>query len=372
MTLLFVLAWLQPGERPHYDPKTETVVLPLESGSAERLQEAGERVLVQLMRIYLAPAPGPDESRPAIGGSYRVTGNELVFEPHFPFYPGHEHVIRVARGAPTGRADAGDLGYEDTPFRPPSATLAPRARVTAISPTGDSLPANLLRLYLFFSEPMSRHGARAHIRLVDAENEPVDGPFLDIGPALWDPSATRLTLLFDPGRIKRGLRPHLEKGPPLRPDQTYTLVVAAPLRDARGAPMIETFRTTFTTTKPDRTSPDWQQWRLVLPAPDSREPLTVVFDERLDVALAERLIHLSGPDGRAIEGVAHVSPDGLRRSLVPDHPWQVGEYTLVFDPGLEDQAGNRLDRLFDEEMTGSEPGVEAESVWLRRFTLVSE
>ena len=46
---------------------------------------------------------------------------------------------------------------------------------------------------------------------------------LEVGEELWDADQCRLTLFFDPGRIKRGLRPHLEAGPPLTEGEAYRL-----------------------------------------------------------------------------------------------------------------------------------------------------
>ena len=86
---------------------------------------------------------------------------------------------------------------------------APRAatRIEQVYPSTDTLPANTLKLYIYFSAPMRRGEAWQHIRLLDEHGAPVELPFLEIDQELWDPTNTRLTVLFDPGRIKRGLVP---------------------------------------------------------------------------------------------------------------------------------------------------------------------
>ncbi len=49
--------------------------------------------------------------------------------------------------------------------------------------------------------------------LLNEKGRKLDVPFLEVGEELWDPTGTRLTLLLDPGRIKRGLKPREDLGP---------------------------------------------------------------------------------------------------------------------------------------------------------------
>jgi hypothetical protein len=89
------------------------------------------------------------------------------------------------------------------------------AAAVQIYPTADRLPANLLRLYLVCDRAMSAGESRTHLVLLDAGGRPIERAFLQLEDELWDPSGRRLTVLFDPGRIKRGLKANLESGPPL-------------------------------------------------------------------------------------------------------------------------------------------------------------
>src|SRR5206468_10702471 len=97
-------------------------------------------------------------------------------------------------------------------------------------------------LYLHFSAPMSRGEVYRRVRLLGEGDRPVDRPFLEIGEELWDPDGTRLTLLFDPGRIKRGLVPRKEEGPILEEGRAYTLVVDPAWPDAQGRPLRQGYR----------------------------------------------------------------------------------------------------------------------------------
>ena len=85
-------------------------------------------------------------------------------------------------------------------------------RVRQIYPSGADVPANLLRVYVEFSGPMGRDNALKHIRLLDESGSEVIAPFLPVEAELWTADRTRFTLLFDPGRVKRGIKPNLDHG----------------------------------------------------------------------------------------------------------------------------------------------------------------
>ena len=83
--------------------------------------------------------------------------------------------------------------------------------VMAIYPTAAEVPRNLLRLYVWFSAPMSEGYAARHVRLAGDAGERLAGALLP-GGELWSGDGRRLTLLLDPARIKRGLAAHREAG----------------------------------------------------------------------------------------------------------------------------------------------------------------
>ena len=92
---------------------------------------------------------------------------------------------------------------------------------------------------------MSRGEAYRHIRLLDGAGKPVDTPFLELDEELWLRDGTRFTLLFDPGRIKRGLKPREELGPVLEAGKSYQLVIDRDWLDAEGNPLKTEFRKTL-------------------------------------------------------------------------------------------------------------------------------
>ena len=63
----------------------------------------------------------------------------------------------------------------------------------------------------------------------------------------------------------------------------------------------------------------------------------------------DRLITVIDASGEPIPGSVVLSAYESVWSYQPHSPWQSGRYEVVVHATLEDLAGNRLDRLFDEK-----------------------
>ena len=269
---------------------------------------------------------------PPMLGSYRVSGGGVVFEPRFPLRPGVRYRA-VFRGV-TPEISA--------VFELPAVRHAPSTRVEHVYPSTDLLPGNQLKFYICFSAPMQRGEAWRRVHLLDAAGKEVDLPFLELQQELWDAGYRRLTVLFDPGRIKRGLLPLRESGPAIEEGKRYTLAI-----DAAGATMVEGFRKSFGVTAADRTPPDPAQWRVHAPAAGTVAPLLLDFPKPLDYALLLHLIEISDGAGRLVGGEAAVERNETRWTFTPRAPWKSGDYQVLIDTALEDLAGNRIGRPFD-------------------------
>jgi hypothetical protein len=224
------------------------------------------------------------------------------------------------------------------------------ASVEAIFPTADRLPANLLRFYVVFSAPMSSGEARTRLRLVDREGRPVSGAFLELEEELWDPTGRRLTVLLDPGRIKRGLRANLESGAPLVEGRGYRLEIDAAWRDGRGVAMARGASKPFTVVAADRTTPQIAEWEMTAPPAGTRLPVVVRFPEPLDRALLASAVGVEDGAGEPVEGTIDVTDAERRWTFTPAKPWQAGVHQLRIGAELEDVAGNSLRRLFDADL----------------------
>ena len=260
----------------------------------------------------------------------------LVFRPRFPLTRGVAY-----RAVFPG----GTLTVDAVPSLPPS------TRVDHIYPSASILPANELKLYIYFSAPMSRGEAWQHIHLLDDAGKPVLLAFLELDQELWDPDNRRLTVLFDPGRIKRGLVPTNEIGPPVVEGKHYRLVIDREWHDAQGVRLAEGFEKTFTGGPSDRIPPDPKHWILTVPKAGTLEPLVVEFPKPMDYALLQRMLEVP-----SVAGSISVDRDETRWRFTPHAPWRAGAYHLVADNLLEDIAGNHLDRAFDVDLkTASAP-----------------
>ena len=283
-----------------------------------------------------------------MAGSYRVESNALRFEPQFPLEPGlsYRAVIRPDQ-LPNGSGAAAPV---TSVYQSPRRSATPATLVSRVYPSADTLPENLLKFYVHFTGPMSRGNIYDYIRLRDESGKDVELPFLEIGEELWDPTMTRLTLIIDPGRIKRGVRPLEEIGPALEAGRSYTLAIEREWRDGAGNPLKESFQKVFKVAPPDREPPDPALWKIEAPQAGSRDRLAVIFPEPMDHALAQRLIRVAGEPGRILEGKVSLEDQERHWTFTPDNVWRRGRYQLIIQTTLEDLAGNNIGKPFEVDM----------------------
>ena len=168
-------------------------------------------------------------------GTYAIAVGTLRFTPLFPFDPGQRYdVVLDPLRLPTTN------GVPPAPWRvrPLEASITvpapeghPTTRVAGVFPSADEVPENQLRLYISFSAPMGLASGSGHVRLLDQTGRPVNDPFLPLDVDLWNEDRTRYTVLFDPGRVKRGILPNEEMGRALIVGQKYTILVDETWRD---------------------------------------------------------------------------------------------------------------------------------------------
>jgi hypothetical protein len=200
---------------------------------------------------------------------------------------------------------------------------------------------------------MSGGDAYRRNTLIDSSTgKPVDAPFLELDEELWSRDGTRFTLLFDPGRIKRGLRPREEVGPILQDGKSYSLMIEPDWPDAMGNSLVSPFRKNLRVGQPDETSPDPKNWKISAPRANTREPLEARFPESLDRALLDRLISVQDAMARGVPGQISVGESETLWRFIPLDPWKVGDYSLQIGTELEDLAGNSVARPFEVDAAG--------------------
>lgn len=293
-------------------------------------------------------------TQPAMLGSHLVTGERLQFTPSFPLQPSIQYRAVLRPQALPGvktNDDANNNIILSKVLRIPAILASATTRVSAVHPSEGKLPENLLKFYIQFSGSMSRGRSYENIRLIEeSTRQVVELPFLELDEELWDRDMTRLTVLLDPGRIKRGVKPLVDTGPALQAGKTYSLVIDSHWLDAQGAPLLETHRKTFEVIPADRQTADPAAWTLHLPTSGTQRPIAADFGEAMDHALAARCIRVLDRHGERVEGAVQLEQQDHIWVFEPKHPWQPGKYRLEIQSIIEDLAGNNIGKPFDVKL----------------------
>ncbi|RRA97973.1 Ig-like domain-containing protein [Larkinella rosea] len=306
----------------------------------------------QLLSVRLAKTG----AQPAILGEYQLADNAVIFEPLIPFTRGLRYEVWLRNQ----RLDGFEIPLADPKDAP---------ELLAVYPSQDSLPDNLLKIYLRFSRPMREGQSPKYVALLKNRTDTVPGVFLDLQPELWNPDRTMLTLWLDPGRIKRDLQPNKRLGAPLQKSLQYQLVVSALWPDQQGAKLAKAFTKAFVTIPRDSLSPNPNRWQIKPPAADGNQPLDITFGEPLDYSLLTETLHVIGNDGKPITGKWHIGDEEKTARFKPAQNWKPGRYTLRIEARLEDLAGNNLNRPFDRDLTQKTVSVASASFFERSFRI---
>jgi hypothetical protein len=295
-------------------------------------------------------------------GSWKRSGDEAWFTPRFAAVPGTEYVV-------SGRSNRPEEEWRELArVVVPQAGLVPRAIVETIDPGVELVPENLLRFSVTFSAGMEEGSAAGRIHLLDETDTDMPGTLLDMPPELWDSGRRRLTVLVEPGRIKRGLQPHVQAGPPLREGGTVTLVVDSHVRDAGGAELMTGARRTYRVGAPARSRVDPAKWTVRWPTLGA-DPLLVRFDRPLDRALVHRFLRVIDGHGHRAHGQVSLDQDGMSWAFIPAVGG--GDLRLRVDTRLEDLAGNSVRRVFDRDLESSgDLAIDASAIILTPDTIV--
>ena len=297
----------------------------------------------------------------AIAATPRVTLEAVELVPQFSLDAGREYLVRVDPSRlPVPRAG----GITEARVALARSTSQPTTRVTAIYPSSSVWPENTLRFYLHFSAPMSGTSAIGHVRLVEEGGAEVRDALLDVDVDLWDREYRRRTVFFDPGRVKRGIKPNKELGRALIAGRKYAIVVGTSWRDAQGQPLAQEFRHTFTAAPPVEAPLDPAAWSIAAPSQGTRDPVVVRFPWALDEGLLHRALGVSDAGGRPVDGTIAVGTDQTSWTFTPLSPWRAIPHSLVVLTLLEDPAGNKVGQAFEFEMFNAPKAPEPERVTL--------
>ena len=304
------------------------------------------------------PAPAPSlVVRPVDGsallGRPELSRDRIIFRPALPFLAGKRYRAewRDISGAPRG------IEFE---LRSPKVAAPPSVQLLPAAP----LPANAVKLYLQFSQPMEQGVFLEKLRLLDASNGEIAGPFRET--ELWSRDGKRLTVWLHPGRQKTGVKLQEDEGAVLRAGQRHWLWISGSWRATSGIALGADVRLPIEVIAADHTSPNVAGWTVAAPAPQTQDALVITFDESVDPVMLETALTLSREEESVPIRITG-SVDGRFWKATPHRPWAPGEYELRADPLLEDLAGNSLDRPFEIDL--SDPGVIQKASVRRRFLI---
>ena len=289
--------------------------------------------------VFLSPRNIADlEEIPAIIGRYFYEQGYWCFSPKFPFRPGKTYNLITPENVHHS-------------FQIPSLSQNEAPQIEVVYPTTDSLPRNLLKLYLHFNTKMGMGRSDFFISLIDENGDTIPNPFVQLNPELWNESRNRLTLWFDPGRIKRGLGPNEFHGSIFQTGKKYQLIIDQSWQNANGVPLVNTFSKTIYIIEDDRTQPNPRNWKIELPELNTRGPLCIHFNEPFDYHLLHKFIKIIHDQSyQFVNGTIEVSNNERLWKFTPNQKWVEGSYAIRINTFLEDLAGNNFVRLFDTDL----------------------
>lgn len=295
-------------------------------------QEVGESLLG--VSLVDDKTPGP-----AMLGKYERMDRDLLFTPRFPLEAAHTYRATLKLGGKSVTLD----------YRVPDLADKTPPRVIKVYPTGDVLPANHLKFYIYFDRPM-RGGKELFnlIQLVDDKGNVIADPWLV--EEIWDQENNCLIIYIHPGRIKWGVDLRELLGPVLFEKRDYAFRIRGELTDLAGNKLGKDYVKKFRTTPEDRVRINLADWKLTAPTAGTMEPLTLEFNKSIDHRSLRRFVTVRNDKGEPVDGKLAIGFDEKSWSLTPFAPWQDRAYRLDIDPQLEDVAGNTPMRPFDEDL----------------------
>ncbi len=323
-----------------------SLVLPMRVGDPVQLSLGDgldDRNFPDILQVFVGPAENCCAGKTPIAGAYHLVGANLSFDPVFDFIAGQTYTVRP-------RGKLADL----VSFKIETARDLLTPKVVAIYPSGPILPENTLRFYVQFSTPMMPHRAGEFIRLLDAEGTADNAAFMSFTQELWNEDRTQLTLLLDPGRIKRGVAQNLTLGPALLEGRAHSITIESGWPSAIGAHEVTRFEKSFTVSGALRHLPDVDLWQIEPPMRGTQTPLVIYFDRPFDFQQVPSAILVRDSNGQPISGTVSLENHERVWRFEPDAAWSTSLIHIEIDPQLEDVAGNNFRELLDHAL-GTEP-----------------
>lgn len=278
------------------------------------------------------------DSKNPILGNYTLTNDTLLFKPIIPLTANTYYQILNE-----------NLVVDE--FIVEQTIALEKPKVLEIYPKTDSVPENLLKMYVKFSKPMQEvKKALDFITIIENDTKKEVAIFLDLETELWNENHTELTLWLNPGRIKKDLIPNKTLGKPIVQGKNYTITINKSWFDAQGLFLEKEYTKQITVTASDTEKPSIQDFVVQKPTYNTLQSLHIQSTEILDVMLVGPNIEIL-LDHQIIEGTFTYSNNAKHIYFTPKQEWEKGKYLVRIKSQLEDLAGNNFNRLFDRDIT---------------------
>lgn len=305
-------------------------------------------------------------------GSYSVNGGELTFTPASPLVPGGMyHIVYEPAGSDVHAAQAGHTGFGSVSgkgrleliHQVPANPESKEPGVVSVHPGGSEIPANHLKFYITFTQPMEQGVFLQRILLLRRDGGEIAGPFRET--ELWSPDEKRLTVWLHPGRQKTGVNLNEDEGPVLREGDEVTLVIRGDWRSAAGRKLGSDFKRSYRVGKADHEPVDPARWKISAPKAGTRDPLRLFLFEPLDWALLQNSLRVSAAGRSEVGGRIDTGDAEREWRFTPQTGWQPGEWLVSIKSELEDLAGNNLGGPFEVDVSSPEAGRKKATTELR-------
>jgi len=315
----------------HYSEAIEAIII-------QGLEDSESEKSNTIISVYFGEVNFNTQQSKVLGTFNRLNKN-FVFKSKYGFSNGASYTVFVK-----GNSNVAQRFI----IKVPEIKLKPSTYIKNVYPTTSKLPMNQLKFYIEFSAPMRLGNAFEQIHLYKLPEGKLESEaFLVTAEELWNPDRTRVTIFFDPGRIKRGVQPNLQLGLPLVEGNTYKLVIDKGWLDLNDVKLIKGFEKTFDVISVDRQSPNPKNWKIDFPSTKNKSSVKIDFKEAMDFGLLHSAIVIVDETNIYVEGSIRLSENENKWTFTPKKQWLKGSYKIIINAWLEDLSGNNLNRKFD-------------------------
>ena len=274
----------------------------------------------------------------AILGGFSTKNDTLFYTPVIPFSEGETYQI-LKKDVVLGE------------FKVHISRIKEQVVLQDMYPLTDTVPENLLKVYLVFSKPMQQvQNALNFIKVIDENTQKEVDIFLSLETELWNKEHTEFTLWLDPGRIKKDLIPNKKLGNPLQKQHTYKIIIDKNWLSAKGNPLDKEYQKKLYVVDKKAVKPAIGEIQITKPTANTLQKMIMNFNQKIDMMLIDKNVSFYDDKYNTVEGEFTFLKGSKNVIFTPKQIWKKGNYSIEIKSSLEDLAGNNFNRLFDTDL----------------------